>query len=730
DLHNKDYFALKKAEARRLTDELTKVMLTKTGNKAFDDYSEYDYMDNCLRGGYPVRLGNNKIFYVYSRKHGDIERDYNYFTLLPEFYSQGNGSFRDINQNRRCDSFFAPFTGTENIKEFYNLIQLDGYNPLGIEKLTYSLDADKADSLLPAVPAEHREAVKALVTGEYTPGSLYMLLSKVCAPEDVEDIFTGIIDFSESLINGNFGEGYWCDHWTYNLDLIEDYLSIFPDKEKELLFDTEFTYFKSEARILPRIERYVKTEKGIRQYYCVKEDLKNTGDKMLRKDHGRGDFHKVNLMEKLILLSAIKFATLDFHGMGIEMEGGKPGWYDALNGLPALFGSSVGETCELARNLLFTTEMLKKHPGKINVTKEVYGLLTAVSKGASESTDAFERWSLMNDIKEKYREETYRGISGETVAADSEEILKALSVLYGLVMQGIEKALKYGDGICPMYFMYEVTDYKETEAGIVPLGFKVAKLPAFLEGTVRYLKLPESVERKRAICNEVRESGLYDGKLSMYKVNASLKDASYELGRCTAFTPGWLENESIWLHMEYKYLLELIKSGLYPEFIRDFKNAAIPFLDEETYGRSTMENSSFIASSANPDERIHGKGFVARLSGTTVEFMSIWKLMFFGSRPFSYENGSLSLSFEPMVPAYLLDEKRKVTVMFLGSTPVTYEFDEIADYIPGDYRVECITLTYKNGTVVNLTGGKITGPAAEDVRSSRVSDLKVSILKK
>ena len=27
-----------------------------------------------------------------------------------------------------------------------------------------------------------------------------------------------------------------------------------------------------------------------------------------------------------------------------------------------------------------------------------------------------------------------------------------------------------------------------------------------------------------------------------------------------------LKNESIWLHMEYKYLLELLKNGLYAEF--------------------------------------------------------------------------------------------------------------------------------------------------------------------
>ena len=41
----------------------------------------------------------------------------------------------------------------------------------------------------------------------------------------------------EGLVNGNFGEGYWCDHWTYNLDLIFDYLEVFPEKEQEMLYE-------------------------------------------------------------------------------------------------------------------------------------------------------------------------------------------------------------------------------------------------------------------------------------------------------------------------------------------------------------------------------------------------------------------------------------------------------------------------------------------------------------
>ncbi len=36
---------------------------------------------------------------------------------------------------------------------------------------------------------------------------------------------------------------------------------------------------------------------------------------------------------------------------------------------------------------------------------------------------------------------------------------------------------------------------------------------------------------------------------------------SEEIGRCRVFPRGWLENESIWTHMEYKFFLELIGKG-------------------------------------------------------------------------------------------------------------------------------------------------------------------------
>ena len=39
--------------------------------------------------------------------------------------------------------------------------------------------------------------------------------------------------------------------------------------------------------------------------------------------------------------------------MGIMMDAEKPGWNDAMNGLPAIFGSGMSETIELVRVVKF-----------------------------------------------------------------------------------------------------------------------------------------------------------------------------------------------------------------------------------------------------------------------------------------------------------------------------------------------------------------------------------------
>ncbi len=735
EVKTKDYFEAKLKEAKELVEDICKGITTKTDSKEFDAYCNYTYMDNVLRGGLPMQLGNNKIFYVYSRKHGDLERDYNYFSMLPEFYSQGNGNFRDVNQNRRCDTFFAPFVGRENIHTFYGLIQLDGYNPLGVEKITYQMDEKVADELLAELKKEERDAIKEVVTKPYTPGKLYEKLEEIWKEDWRESFFTQMIDFSDSLVNGNFGEGYWSDHWTYNMDLLEDYLEVFPEKERELLYEENYPYFLSQVNVNRRAKRYVETEHGVRQYHALNEKTKrDTKEKLVRSEYGKGDIYYGTLLEKLLVLCATKFATLDSYGMGVEMEGGKPGWYDALNGLPGIFGSSMAETYELARMLDGTIAALKRCPGEVAVFEELGCLLDELElinkieqDNLKEQEEVISFWNRINDAKEIYRDKTFSGILGKKVTYASSRLVEMLEGFRATVALGIEKACRLGDGICPTYFSYKVLDYEKEVDEIKIKKFQVQSVPDFLEGPVRYLKLDRTKEEKQELYQAVKKSELYDQKLKMYRVNTSLQEASYELGRARAFTPGWLENESIWLHMEYKYLLEVLKSGLYKEFFADFKNAAVPFLDENVYGRSILENSSFIASSKNPDESIHGKGFVARLSGSTIEFISIWKRMMFGANVFKEEEKELVFAPQPALPEYLVSEEKEVEAILLGKTKVVYQFLEKQDYIPGTYQIKNMKFYYPNGSVAEVHKEYVKGKLAEDIRNGNVEKIVIRI---
>ena len=83
-LCRRGYVEEKLAEARELADFFTKDVYTESANPLFDRYMEQCYLDNFLRGGYPFLMGkgdNRKVVHLFSRKHGDPERDYNFFSI-------------------------------------------------------------------------------------------------------------------------------------------------------------------------------------------------------------------------------------------------------------------------------------------------------------------------------------------------------------------------------------------------------------------------------------------------------------------------------------------------------------------------------------------------------------------------------------------------------------------------------------------------------------------------
>ena len=726
------YFENKYQEAKALTEEICKVIETKTASPVFDAYCKQTYLDNVLRGGMPLKLGEENIYHVYSRKHGDAERDYNFFSMSPEFYSQGNANFRDVNQNRRCDIYFADFVKDYNIKTFYNLIQLDGYNPLGVQGVNYTLTEENQKNILKAVG--ENELLKELLSKAFTPGGVLKVLTDNNVELEVsrEVFITELMKVSEPHTQAVFGEGYWTDHWTYNLDLIESYLGIYPETEKALLFDDHtYTYFESAATVRPRSERYVLTENGVRQYNTVDHHVKaGVTHQAAREKNGKGDTYTSNLFEKMMILATNKFATLDPYGMGIEMEGGKPGWYDALNGLPGIFGSSMADTYELYRMVEFMLKVIRAYPENVTLPTEMMTFIKDIQEALvrckGEKITELEYWNRVNEAKEAYRVSTLCGVEGEKQTLSASEAETILESWLEKLREGTEKAIAYGEGLCPTYFSYEVSEYDKEGDVIIPREFKVVNMPYFLEGPVRYLKVDAGKKVAKELHAKVKASALYDEKLKMYKVNAPLKDTSFEVGRAKAFTPGWLENESIWLHMEYKYLLELLRTGLYEAYFESLQNALVPFLAPKVYGRSILENSSFIASSANPNEKIHGRGFVARLSGSTAEFLHMWQIMMIGETPFKVENGELTLSFMPALPAYLIGEDKTVKCQFLGDIEVVYSFTEKKDVIPGKSKVMSITLTYKDGSI-KVVDSKLVGRMAEDIRNHQVSAIHMKL---
>lgn len=702
---------------------VTAPIASRTGNPAFDAYCRQTWLDNVLRGGLPLKMGG-KILHLYARKHGDIERDYNDFQLSPEPYAQGNGNFRDICQNRRSDVLFAPHTGTHTLHTFIDLIQPDGYNPLVLMPSTFSLD--DTSSVLALIAPESQALAGPVLRTSFTPGALYAHAQSWTLQEGTtpDDLLTCALSGATEHTHAQFGEGYWTDHWTYLLDLVEAYLAVYPDRAQAALFaDDSYRYYTPQAHVQPRASRYQLTAKGVRQYHPL-------AHVQTEQNHAAA-----TLMEKLLLLITVKYATLDPYGLGIEMEAGKPGWYDALNGLPGLIGSSVTELCELARLMHFVLAQLKAHGCDVALPSQLADLLDALHQltgthlplllGAEDITPY---WQAANDAREHYRAQVYAGMAASKRTYTAAALQAALAQWLRVADAGIAKACKRQDGLCPAYFYYEVTNYAEEAHGLLPLAFVQHSLPDFLEGPVRWLKLPHALDAKAAMAQRVRHSGLYDEKLRMYKVNAPLAGLTYEAGRAVVFTPGWLENESIWLHMAYKYMLALFQSELYGPFIEAFQNGLIPFQDMETYGRSTLENVSFIASSANPDPATHGRGFVARLSGSTAEFVQLWQWMMIGRVPFTMEADQLCLRLAPCIPASLMPEDGLIQATLLGHTAITYHAEGLATLMPGEYTISRIELRPKEGMPITIQGDAIRGEAALAVREGQYAALDITLV--
>ncbi len=748
--------------AEELVNQLTADIRTHSGEPLFDKYMEQNYLDNFLRGGYPYVFGEGEkkaVVHLFSRKHGDPERDYNFFSIAGEYYSQGNGNFRDVSQNRRNDVFFCKEIGDFNIKTFYELIQIDGYNPLEVRPSTFTVRAeckkDLKQLLEDYLESRAVENIAQLLENSFTPGQVANRIAqenyRVFGDED--EFLRRLLQLCDQNIEAGFGEGYWSDHWNYNMDLVDNYLSIFPEKKKELLLgESSYRFYDSPARVLPRSEKYVINKHfEVRQYGALVHDeeklnqpgFKKKGTNWLKNSDG--SYARTTLLGKMLTLTVNKFSSLDPYGMGVEMEGGKPGWNDAMNGLPGLIGSGMSETLELKRMIVFLLDSLKDSEiGAADLTVELptqlyhflVSLAQTLKQATAEAWSDFKYWDAATSLREQFREQVRFGLTGTYDRITIGSLTAILTAFLHKLEAGITKACQYGEGMIPTYFTYQAAEFspvynEEGEEVISGYGlpiakvhaFKVKPLPAFLEGPAKLLASLKGMPQAKELYRKVKESNLYDRKLGMYKTSVPIEHISMENGRIRAFTPGWLERESIFLHMEYKYLLSVLRAGLYEEFYEDIRRGMVVFRDPQEYGRSTLENSSFLASSANPNESIHGRGFVARLSGSTTEAISMWIEMLVGEKIFTYENGILALNFNPKLPGWMFDEQGEISFPFMSACQVVYHNpSRKATYGENATQIKRIIIT---DTGEEYKGNKITGITAERIRNKEIKKIEV-----
>ena len=104
--------------------------------------------------------------------------------------------------------------------------------------------------------------------------------------------------------------------------------------------------------------------------------------------------------------------------------------------------------------------------------------------------EAMNFWSHVSEAKESYRAKVYDGVTGQRITVSVDDLVENLGLWLELVNAGLAKGVKLAGDVWPAYFYYEVTEYCEGEEGVMPLHFKQHMLPLFLEGAVRYMKLP------------------------------------------------------------------------------------------------------------------------------------------------------------------------------------------------------------------------------------------------
>jgi hypothetical protein len=135
-----------------------------------------------------------------------------------------------------------------------NLIQSDGFNPLVVLGVQFVFEsAENKKKFLDDFShnakninkhPDFTEKLAAYISAPLTIGDLFNII------EDNQIVLTDREALLGSLLKNScktslalHGEGYWSDHWHYNIDLIENYLAVFPTVSKNSFWIVRIIFF-------------------------------------------------------------------------------------------------------------------------------------------------------------------------------------------------------------------------------------------------------------------------------------------------------------------------------------------------------------------------------------------------------------------------------------------------------------------------------------------------------
>jgi hypothetical protein len=465
-----------------------------------------DVLDTSRSAGPQLeRICHEYLPLVFSRRHGDPSRPWNFFTI--DLQAEDGtarrayeGNWRDIFQNWEALARSFPEFAESMIARFVNSSTADGYNPYRIT---------------------HRG-----------------IDWEVPNPEEPWSFI-----------------GYWGDHQiVYLLALLELSRQHHPDRLPALLDRRIFAYSVVPYRILP-YEELLRDPHNTIEFDAardreLREQVGSIGSdgRLLRRD---GEVVMVPLAEKLLVPLLVKLTNF-IPGGGVWMNTQRPEWNDANNALVG-YGVSMVTTYQLRRYLAFLDDLFSAAPAEgVALSAEVADLLDAVSDAlaafsaaADGQADATRRRRYLDAVGGaggRYRAALYEhGLSGAergvTFADLRRFVASALSMIdetialnrrddglyhsYNLLAAG-----EAGIGVDPLYLMLE-GQAAVVESGVLSpeatlellaalrgsalyradqhsyLLYPDRELPAFLEKNV----IPDSAVRESALLQRLLADG-------------------------------------------------------------------------------------------------------------------------------------------------------------------------------------------------------------------------------